>query len=81
MKNNLKRMLSYYKPYLGTFFLDMFFAIVSSVIALVIPLAVRTITAEIPNMTPESGLHKIYAIGALLIALVIIQFIANYYIS
>ena len=74
-------MLSYYKPYLGTFFLDMFFAIVSSVIALVIPLAVRTITAEIPNMTPESGLHKIYAIGALLIALVIIQFIANYYIS
>ena len=81
MKNNLKRMLSYYKPYLGTFFLDMFFAIVSSVIALVIPLAVRTITAEIPNMTPESGLHKIYAIGAILIALVIIQFIANYYIS
>ena len=81
MKNNLKRMLSYYKPYLGTFFLDMFFAIVSSVIALVIPLAVRTITAEIPNMTPESGLHKIYAIGALLIALVIVQFIANYYIS
>ncbi len=74
-------MLSYYKPYLGTFFLDMFFAIVSSVIALVIPLAVRTITAEIPNMTPESGLHKIYAIGALLIALVIVQFIANYYIS
>ena len=81
MKNNLKRMISYYKPYLGTFFLDMFFAIVSSVIALVIPLAVRTITAEIPNMTPESGLHRIYAIGALLIALVVVQFIANYYIS
>ena len=74
-------MISYYKPYLGTFFLDMFFAIVSSVIALVIPLAVRTITAEIPNMTPESGLHRIYAIGALLIALVVVQFIANYYIS
>ena len=53
MRDNLKRMISYYKPYLGTFFLDMFFAIVASAIALVIPLAVRSITSEIPALTPE----------------------------
>ena len=74
-------MISYYKPYLGTFILDMFFAIVASAIALVIPLAVRNITAQIPDMTPESGMHKILVIGAVLIGLVLIQFVANYYIS
>ena len=26
MKQNLKKMISYYKPYLGVFFIDMFFA-------------------------------------------------------
>ncbi|MCQ2504183.1 MAG: ABC transporter ATP-binding protein/permease [Saccharofermentans sp.] len=81
MKNNLKKMLSYYKPYLGTFFLDMFFAVVASAIALVIPLVVRNITAQIPNMTPESGMQKILTIGAVLIFLVIVQFFANYYIA
>ena len=81
MKDNLKRMASYYKPYLGTFFLDMFFALVASAIALVIPLAVRSITAEIPDMSPETGMHKILVIGAVLIALVLIQFVANYYIT
>ena len=81
MKENLKKMIGYYKPYLGTFFLDMFFALVASAIALVIPLAVRSITAEIPNMSPESGMHKILVIGAVLIALVLIQFVANYYIT
>ena len=81
MKDNLKKMIGYYKPYLGTFFLDMFFALVASAIALVIPLAVRSITAEIPNMSPESGMHKILVIGAVLIALVLIQFVANYYIT
>ena len=74
-------MISYYKPYLGTFFLDMFFAIVASAIALVIPLAVRSITSEIPDLTPEEGLKKILCIGGILIVLLVIQFLANYYIT
>ena len=81
MRDNLKRMISYYKPYLGTFFLDMFFAIVASAIALVIPLAVRSITSEIPDLTPEEGLKKILCIGGILIVLLVIQFLANYYIT
>ena len=81
MKDNLKRMISYYKPYLGIFFLDMFFAIIASGIALVIPLAVRSITSEIPEMTPEEGLRKILFIGGVLLVLLVIQFFANYYIS
>ena len=74
-------MISYYKPYLGTFFLDMFFAVLASAIALVIPLAVRNITSTIPGMTPEAGMQKILVIGGILIVLVIVQFFANYYIS
>ena len=81
MRDNLKRMISYYRPYLGTFFLDIFFAIVASGIALVIPLAVRSITSEIPNMTADEGLRKILYIGGILIVLLIVQFFANYYIS
>ena len=81
MKDNLKRMISYYKPYLGTFFLEIFFAVLASAIALVIPLAVRNITSTIPDMTPEAGMQKILVIGGILIVLVIVQFFANYYIS
>ena len=81
MGSNLKRMVSYYKPYLGTFCLDMFFAIVSSAIALVIPLAVRTVTTDIPELSPEEGMREIIIIGSILLVLVVIQFFANYYIS
>ena len=81
MRDNLKRMISYYKPYLGTFFLDMLFAIVASGISLVIPLVVGDITNEIPHMTAEDGMRKILTFAVILIVLVIIQFFANYYIS
>ena len=57
MRDNLKRMISYYKPYLGTFFLDMLFAIVASGISLVIPLVVGDITNEIPHLTAEEGMR------------------------
>ena len=81
MRDNLKRMISYYKPYLGTFFLDMLFAIVASGISLVIPLVVGDITNEIPHLTAEEGMRKILTFAVILVALVIIQFFANYYIS
>ncbi|MCR4558150.1 MAG: ABC transporter ATP-binding protein/permease [Saccharofermentans sp.] len=81
MKDNLRRMISYYKPYLGTFFLDMFFAVIASAVALVIPLAVRSITSEIPDMTAEDGMRRILFIGGVLLVLLAVQFFANYYIS
>ena len=55
MKRNLKRMAGYYRPYIGTFLLDMFFAFLASVIALVIPLAVRYITSNLQNMKTEEA--------------------------
>lgn len=81
MKNNIKRMVSYYRPYMGTFVADMFFAFLSSIIALVIPMAVRYITSNIMVIKEEGATDKIMLIGIGLIILVIIQFGANYFIT
>ena len=80
MGKNLKKLISYYKPYLGTFLLDMFFAVVASAIALVVPLIVRYITSEVIYL--ETGANeRIVHLGMILIGLVIIQFFSNYYIT
>ena len=80
MGKNLRKMMSYYKPYIGTFILDMFFAIVASAIALVIPLVVRYITSDVIYM--ETGAREtILTLGIILVVLVVIQFSANYYIT
>ncbi|MCR5544536.1 MAG: ABC transporter ATP-binding protein, partial [Eubacterium sp.] len=81
MKDNLKKMAGYYRPYIGTFLLDMFFAFLASLISLVIPLVVRYITSNIKNMDTEVAVHRVITIGIVLIILVIIQFISNYYIT
>ncbi|MCR5033628.1 MAG: ABC transporter ATP-binding protein/permease [Lachnospiraceae bacterium] len=81
MKKNLKRLIRYYKPYMGTFLLDMFFAFLASGVALVIPLAVRYITSGIASMSSEEALQAVIRIGVILIVLVVIQFVSNFYIT
>ena len=39
MSDTFKKMLSYYKPYMGIFLADMLFATLSAAVALIIPLA------------------------------------------
>ena len=80
MLKNLKKLISYYKPYLGTFLLDMFFAVLASAIALVIPLIVRYITSDVVYMQ-EGAKERIIQLGIVLVVLVIVQFISNYYIA
>lgn len=81
MGKNLKRMAGYYRPYIGIFLLDMFFALVASVVALIIPLAVRYITSNIAGMDSDTAVNRVIIIGSVLVILVILQFISNYYIS
>ena len=81
MKENLKKMVGYYKPYMGTFMLDMFFAFLASIISLVIPLVVRYITQNIADMDSATAVRQITFIGCILIILVLIQFAANFFIS
>ena len=66
MKKNLKKMASYYKPYFGTFMLDLFFAFLASATALVIPLVVRYITSNIANIKADGDIRLILTIGGVL---------------
>ena len=59
MKQNLKKMISYYKPYLGVFFIDMFFALLAAVAALVIPLIVRYITSTVVYLPEQDAVNRI----------------------
>ena len=81
MVKNLKRLVSYYRPYMGTFWLDMFFAFLASMISLVIPLAVRYITSNLTSMETDVAVKQSIMIGLGLIALVLVQFVANFYIT
>lgn len=81
MKENLKRMAGYYKPYMGTFMLDMCFAFLASAISLVIPLVVRYITSKLPKLDPDRAVNQVMIIGIVLIILVLIQFGSNFYIT
>ena len=81
MKENLKKMVGYYKPYMGTFMLDMFFAFLASIISLVIPLVVRYITQNVADMDSATAVRQITFIGCVLIILVLIQFASNFFIS
>ena len=62
MKKNLKKMLEYYKPYMGIFWTDMFFATVSACIALSIPLVVRYVTSTLIYLEPDVILKQIVVI-------------------
>ena len=81
MKQNLKKMISYYKPYRGTFYLDMFFALLASLISLVIPLVVRYVTTDVVHMETQKAVRMIAIICGILAVLVLVQFASNYFIT
>ena len=74
-------MISYYKPYRGTFYLDMFFALLASLISLVIPLVVRYVTTDVVKMETQKAVRMIVVICGILAVLVLVQFAANYFIT
>jgi len=80
-RTNIKKMVSYYKSYKGTFFLDLFFAFLASIISLVIPLVVRYITTNVSSMDTETAVKQITILCSILFVLVIVQFASNYYVT
>jgi ATP-binding cassette subfamily B protein len=82
MSHKTKKFLSYYRPYLGLFFADMFFALLAAAISLVYPIIVRYITnnvitgAEISETVPT-----IIKLLFLMLGLIILEYISNYFIS
>ena len=66
MSKNLKKMISYYKPYMGMFLADMFFAFLSAMIALSLPLVVRYVTSTLIYKSTDEILHGVLIIAATL---------------
>ena len=81
MREKLKKLVSYYKPYRVLFYSDMFFAILGAVITLVIPLIVRYITNEVVYFNHHKAMQTILVLGAVMIGLVIVEFGCNYFIA
>ncbi len=81
MWEKLKKLASYYKPYKLLFFSDLFFAFLGAAVMLVIPLVVRYITNEVVYYDPIVANAEILKLGGLLVVLVFIEFICNYYIA
>ena len=79
MKKNLKKLLTYYKPYKLLFFSDLFFAIIGAIITLIIPLIVRYITNEVVYFEMDKAGETILFLGILLIVLVVIEAGCNFF--
>lgn len=81
MLENLKKLVSYYKPYKKVFLADMFFAIMASFIALLIPLVVRYVTAKVIYMPAEQVVKTMITIAIVVGILILFQCYCNYYIA
>lgn len=78
---NIRKMLGYYKPYMGIFWADMFFATLSACIALTIPLVVRYVTSKLIYMDADRILKQIPFIGLFLFALLAVDCYSKYFIG
>ena len=81
MKKNLRKMLSYYKPYLGIFMADMFFALGAAAVSLIVPLVVRFITSEVIYRESGQAFQTIMRLGIILLVLIAGQMYCNYFIG
>lgn len=81
MNENLKKMFSYYKPYKGIFFADMFFATLSAAVALTIPLVVRYVTSALIYKTTAEIVHQIVFIAIGLLLLLAVDCYSRFFIG
>lgn len=81
MKDNLKKMISYYHPYMRTFVIDMIFAFLSAAITLVLPLIIRYVTSEVIYMEKSEALHSVFLLGILMFVMLALYCYSNFYIS
>lgn len=81
MREKLKKLFAYYKPYKGLFYSDMFFATLGAAVTLIIPLIVRYITNEVIYFDAAAAKHAIITLGAAMIGLVALEVFCNFYIA
>ena len=80
-ENKWKKFARYYKPYLGSFAADMFFAILGAAVTLIIPMVVHYITGTVIYEEPDKAMKDIAVLAVVMIALVAVEFVCNYFIA
>lgn len=82
MSNKTSKLLSYYRPYLGLFLADMFFALLAAAISLIFPMIVRFITNHVlvSDQLAEAAPIIIRLIFVML-GLALLEFISMYFIT
>ena len=81
MKEKLKKLFAYYRPYRFLFYSDLFFAVLGAAVTLIIPLIVRYITNEVVYFDAERARTSILMLGAALTGLVLLEIFCNFYIA
>lgn len=81
MNANLKKFLSYYRPYWRLLVADLACAFVVSAIALILPLLAGHITRNILRETTPDTLNEIYWVGALMVGLVALHTACNTFVD
>lgn len=77
----IKKFITYYGPYKGIFFADMFCALVLSVIDLVFPKLVQYLLDEVFGKRPSNMVQIILLAGLLLLVMYIIRYFCQRYIT
>ena len=79
MKRNLKKLLSYYKPYKLLFVSDLFFAMLGAGVTLIMPLIVRYVTDYVVYYASGDVTKLLLKFGIAMLALVLIELGCNYF--
>ena len=79
MKTNLKKLLSFYKPYKGLFAADLACSLLAAAIGLILPLGAGYITDNVLTGSPAA--EKIFQAGGILLVLVLIQALCSYFMD
>jgi ATP-binding cassette, subfamily B, bacterial len=81
VSSRTKKFLSYYRPYMGLFLLDMLCAVIVSAATLLFPLCASYITKNIlPSDNPDR-LNQLYLMGAVMLILVIVHTACNTFVD
>lgn len=81
MREKLKKLFAYYKPYRCLFYSDMLFAIVGAGVTLVIPLIIRYITNTVVYYEPVRAKQTVLSLGLALVGLIVLEIFCNFYIA
>lgn len=76
-----KKLLGYFKPYIGLLVSDLVLASLGAGVSLIIPLLVRYITEHMGGMESSAILAMVLKIGGIMVFLVLVEALCNFYIT